>query len=86
MSINCEINKKVKQLKQKVQKKWLWENFWQNEIRHFEDEFSKTYQVHINQINITRVPYFKDSRKASQFKRDYWAIINFRNWAPRYTQ
>ena len=86
MSINADVTKKVKQLKAKVQKEWLWENFWQEEIRYFQDKFSKTYGVNINYVNISHPPSFSNSRKAAQFKRDYWAIIQLRNWAPNFAR
>ena len=67
------LNRIKKELIEKAKKKWwIWENFWDNELRKFLDEYQKTYNINFSYVNPAML--------ANKHKKTYQDIVNFRNW------
>lgn len=60
------------QLINKAKKKWIYENFWQKELRDWCDEFAKTYHTQINYVN---------SSSPKNLQKLYSEYVAFSNWA-----
>ena len=74
MTIASKVNVKKRQLIAKAKKKWLYENFWQKELRSLIEEFNKTYWLTFRQSPIYLYRWNKT------LVRDYNAIVSFEDW------
>lgn len=67
------LNTIKKELIAKAKKQWIWEHFWENELRQFIDEYQKKHQFNLFAGDPKLFP--------TKHKKTYYDIIAFNNWA-----
>lgn len=70
------LNTIKKELIAKAKKQWIWENFWENELRQFIDEYQKKHKFNLFVGEPRLFP--------AKHLKTYYDIIAFSSWAGTY--
>lgn len=70
------LNTIKKELIAKAKKQWIWENFWENELKQFIDEYQKKHKFNLFAGEPRLFP--------AKHLKTYYDIIAFSSWAGTY--
>lgn len=70
------LNTIKKELIAKAKKQWIWENFWENELRKFIDEYQQKHKFNLFAGEPRLFP--------TKHLKTYYDIIAFSSWAGTY--